>query len=107
MFAPRLITALLSFTSAALAMPKVDVTLDTKDISTNTTCWVGNTHSVCDGHDNGCTPDGIYVSSNLLPRYVWTLQVLRCSLLVSQLAWLFLPSILTSLKKPRILTTCS
>ncbi|KUI56712.1 hypothetical protein VP1G_03968 [Cytospora mali] len=64
MFFPHIATAVLSLTSVALAfvMPKVDVTLEHKHNATNTTCWVGNIHGVCHGHENGCTPDGIYVT---------------------------------------------
>lgn len=59
MFSSRIITVLLSLIiSVALAMPKADVTLETKDVATNTTCWVGDIHEPCYGHENGCTPYG-------------------------------------------------
>ncbi|ROV95743.1 hypothetical protein VMCG_07599 [Cytospora schulzeri] len=62
MFAPRIITAILSLTSAAFAAPNANAALETKNVATDTTCWVGHIHDTCHGHQNGCTPDGIYVT---------------------------------------------
>lgn len=62
MLVSHIITAVLSTTSVTLALSKADATLETKNIAANTTCWAGHIHGPCYGHDNGCTPDGIYVS---------------------------------------------
>lgn len=67
MFSLYTITAVLSFTSVACAMPKAaPVALEASITSTTSTCWVGPIHGHCHGHDNGCTSDGILVSSHPL-----------------------------------------
>ncbi|ROV89673.1 hypothetical protein VSDG_08096 [Cytospora chrysosperma] len=62
MIVSHIITTVLSLVPIILALPKADVTLETKNLAANTTCWVGHIHGTCYGHHNGCTPDGIYVT---------------------------------------------